>query len=75
MKFINNYPVKNNYNVIRLTVYENNINAIKLYEKNGFEKIMEQMVLFCYFFRLLKLELNTENNSLVKQIVIMVKFL
>ena len=41
MKFIDNYAAKNNYNVIRLTVYENNINAIKLYEKNGFKRIEE----------------------------------
>ncbi len=41
MKFIENYAVENNYNVIRLTVYENNLNAIKLYEKNGFKRIEE----------------------------------
>ncbi len=41
MKFIDNYAIKNNYDVIRLTVYENNINAIKLYEKNGFKRIEE----------------------------------
>ncbi len=39
MEFIENYAINNNYEAIRLTVYENNIYAIKLYEKFGFEKI------------------------------------
>lgn len=41
IKFIDNYAVENNYDIIRLTVYENNLNAIKLYEKNGFKKVEE----------------------------------
>ena len=41
MKFIQNYAVEKKYDVIRLTVYENNLNAIKLYEKNGFKRVKE----------------------------------
>lgn len=41
LKFIQNYAVEKNYDVIRLTVYENNLNAIKLYEKNGFKRVEE----------------------------------
>lgn len=39
MKFIEDYSINNNYDVIRLTVYEGNIPAIRLYEKLGFKKV------------------------------------
>lgn len=39
MEFIGEYAVGNNYDCIRLTVYNQNIYAIGLYEKLGFTKI------------------------------------
>lgn len=39
MKYINDYAVENKYEVLRLTVYEKNKDAIILYEKDGFVKI------------------------------------
>ncbi len=42
MNFIDNYAKENNYNAIRLVVYENNIYAIKLYEKFNFERIEDK---------------------------------
>ena len=39
MKYINNYAISNNYNVIRLTVHKNNIYAINLYKKYDFKQI------------------------------------
>lgn len=39
MKFINEYAIGNNYEVVRLTVYKDNKYAIGLYEKLGFVKI------------------------------------
>jgi ribosomal protein S18 acetylase RimI-like enzyme len=39
MQFIDDYAIKNNYEVIRLTVHKDNKYAIGLYEKFGFIKI------------------------------------
>ena len=39
MKFIDEYAIENNYEVVRLTVYKDNKYAIGLYEKFGFVKI------------------------------------
>lgn len=39
MKFIDEYAVQNNYEVVRLTVHKDNKYAIGLYEKFGFVKI------------------------------------
>ncbi len=39
MNYISDYAIKNNYEVIRLTVHKDNIYAITLYEKYGFKKI------------------------------------
>ena len=39
MKFIEEYAIENNYEVVRLTVYKDNKYAIGLYEKFGFVKI------------------------------------
>lgn len=39
MKFIEDYSINNNYDVMRLTVYEGNVPAIRLYEKLGFKKV------------------------------------
>lgn len=39
MQFICDYAIKNNYDVIRLTVHKDNKYAIGLYEKFGFVKI------------------------------------
>lgn len=39
MKFIDEYAIENNYEMIRLTVYKDNKYAIGLYEKLGFVKI------------------------------------
>jgi ribosomal protein S18 acetylase RimI-like enzyme len=39
MQFIDDYAIKNNYEVIRLTVHNDNKYAIGLYEKFGFIKI------------------------------------
>lgn len=41
MRFIEEYASKNKFNVIRLTVYCENIFAIGLYEKLGFKKVNE----------------------------------
>lgn len=39
LEYIENYAKENNFQVIRLTVYNENANAIKLYEKYGFKKV------------------------------------
>jgi len=41
MTYIDEYAQNNNLDSIRLTVYEKNINAIRLYEKNGFKRIQK----------------------------------
>lgn len=41
MAFIENIAKEKGYDVIRLTVYENNKNAIRLYEKFGFKKVQK----------------------------------
>ena len=41
MEYIEKYAMNNNYDYIRLTVYKDNIYAIKLYEKFGFDRIEE----------------------------------
>lgn len=41
MTYIDEYAQNNNLDSIRLTVYEENINAIRLYEKNGFKRIQK----------------------------------
>lgn len=41
MTYIDEYAQNNKLDSIRLTVYEKNINAIRLYEKNGFKRIQK----------------------------------
>ena len=45
LKYTINYSKDNNYNDILLNVYCFNEKAIKLYEKNGFKTIAQDMIL------------------------------